>query len=85
MSNRKAPSESGFQLAPYGVVEFQVVEFLGPERWFAYLTYVLYMDTGSSNFADKDFDEIMVWHAGVDKCVEPVEHVVGFHVGLKFG
>ena len=29
-SNRKAPSESGFQLAPYGVVELQVVKLLSP-------------------------------------------------------
>ena len=85
MSNRKAPSEPGSQLAPYGVVELQVVEFLSPERWFAFLTFILCMDAGSSNFAVNDSDEIMVWHTRLDKCIEPLEHIVGFHVGVKFG
>ena len=62
-----------------------MVEFLSPECWFAFLTFVLCVDTGSSNFRVNDFNEIMVWHAGVDKCVEPLEHILGFHVGLKFG
>ena len=43
------------------------------------------MDAGSSNFAVSDFDEIRVGLAGVDKCVEPLVHIVGFYVGLKFG
>ena len=50
-----------------------------------FTTLVLCMDAGSSNFTVNDFDEIMVWQACVDECVEPLEHIVGIHVGFKFG
>ena len=62
-----------------------MVKFLSPERWSAFPTLILCMDAGSSNFAVSDFDEIRVGLAGVDKCVEPLVHIVGFYVGLKFG
>ena len=43
-------------------------------------TFVLCMDAGSSNFAVNDFDEVMV-----DEVIEPLEHIVGIHVGFELG
>ena len=43
------------------------------------------MDAGSSNFAVNGFDEVMVWHACMDECIEPLEHIVGIHVCFEFG
>ena len=62
-----------------------MVKFLSPEHWSAFLTFILCMDAVPCNFAVNDFNEFMVGLAGVDKCVELLEHIVGFHVGVKFG
>ena len=61
------------------------MKFLSPKGRLLFLTFILCMDAGLSNFAVDDFNEVMVGLARVDKCVEPAEHIVGFHVGLKFG
>ena len=61
------------------------MEFLSPKGRPSFPTFILGMDAGSSNFAVDDFNEVMVGLARMDKCVEPMKHIVGFHVGLEFG
>ena len=61
------------------------MKFLSPKGRPSFPTLILGMEAVSSNFTVDDFNEIMVGLVGVDKCVEPMKHIVGFHVGLEFG
>ena len=62
-----------------------MMEFLSPKGRPRFLTFILGMDAGSSNFAVGDFNEGMVGLARVNQCVEPMKRIVSFHVGLEFG
>ena len=80
MSNWEAPLEPRLQLTPHGVVEFQLVKFLSPIRGLAVATFVLCVDTSSSDFTIDVFDEVMVWRSCLDETIEPVKHIPGISI-----
>ena len=66
------------------MMEFELVEFMGPIAGAAAAAFILSMLTSSCYFSVDGLDEGVIRKASSCQLVEPMENSVGVHVGFEF-